>query len=345
MRHIPLYLAIVLAAALTLLAGCTKNEFEVKFDLDPKVEGNYRIAYHGTSKSNSIDVDAVVPVEKGKAVVKGVTRYPTLVYIYRGGDRTPAAIFYAERGDNIEITGDSPDPRLWTIEGNDISAEWSRWRKEHVAELASPDPAAGNKAVASFVKANPKSEVSALLMLTSYDRRSDEPGFVALWNSISDKARTEEIVKLAGRSDRLTAGAEPLPAKVSTLKLHAMGDSLVEMRASAGKATLLYFRRNADLQGEADADTVKALASLGKGQIAVISFETDSIAWLMRARGDSLAKKVVNAWMPAAEASEEAIALCVPRTPWFVVAGKDGRQLYRGADREKAAREFRRLVK
>ncbi len=335
----------MLAAMLILLVGCAKNEFEVELDLDSKIEDNYRFVYHGSSKSQGIDVDVVVPVEKGKAVLKGVTRYPTLVYIYHGGRATPSAIFYAKRGDDIKITGDSPDPSLWLIEGNEISEQWSRWRKQHSQKLNTADPTKINNAVADFVKANPNAEVSTLLMLTSFDRRSNENLFITLWNSISSETRKDELVKLATRADRLTSGAEPTPGKIGVLKLHAMGDSLVEFKTSDRNATLIYFRRNSDKRGDNDKDTLEALTSLDKGQIAVISFESDSTAWLMRARGDSLEGKALNAWLPTAEASEEAISLRVPRTPWYIVTGKDGRQIYRGDDFEKARREYRRLAK
>ncbi len=340
-----LLLAILTAVVMT---GCVKNEFTVDFSLDAKVSGNYMLRYYASDKRTGFWMETIAPVEKGVYEARCIARNPSLVYIFQPGSRIPSAVFYARRGDRIEISGDSPDPAKWTIGGNDINEDLTRFRKEYFLSDATSDSQKINAAITKFVKANPDAEASGILVLTLYDRRIDENGFTRLWNSLGEKARSADITDLAGVADKLTSAKEGAPGKVGTLHLHVMGDSLVELNPAKQDATLLYFRRSDEGASRESADSLKALSSLPgftkHGKIAAISFESDSTAWLMRARTDSV-KGVLHAWMPAAETSPTAIALSVRRTPFFIVADRKGRQVYRGDDRTKATAAFRRLVR
>ena len=75
-----------------------------------------------------------------------------------------------------------------------------------------------------------------------------------------------------------------------------------------------------------------------------ISFDPDSVAWLTRARGDSIAG-ALHAWLPAGEASGIAMRLDVARTPWFIVSDRSGRRHYSGDDAGRAAVAARRLAR
>lgn len=337
-------------AIVSLLCGCVKNEFRIEFRLDPSVTDNYRLVYYASDKRTGFMMESVAPVEKGGYDFRGITRNPTLVYVFPSGASMPAMVFYAERGDKIKITGKTNNPALWTAGGNKINEELSRWRSENVQALTGGDPAKVNAAVARYVKDNKDSETAALLLLTTFDRRADEKLFASLWNSLSEEARTDKIVALAGRGDRMGPGKIQQYSKVGKLRLHAIGDSLVELNPARFNATLLYFRRNDDASAAADLDTLESLSKPGntqrRGKISVISFETDSLAWLARLRAsDTIMPEVLNAWMPFGESSETATNLGVARTPFFIVVDKSGRQVYRGDDNARAAAEFRRLTK
>ena len=80
-----------------------------------------------------------------------------------------------------------------------------------------------------------------------------------------------------------------------------------------------------------------------RGRVAVIPFETDSVAWLTKARSDSL-DKALNAWIPIGEASEKVADMGVTRTPFFIVADTKGKQIYRGDQLKDALKTYRRLV-
>ena len=336
----------VLSAA---FASCSKNEFKLEFDLDSSVSGNYRIVYYASDKRTGFMMETIAPVEKGKCETRCITRNPTLVYVFMSGSQMPSALIYAERGDKIRISGKDRNPALWSIGGNGLNEEWSRWRNDNARAIMSGDAAVINAAVAAYVKAHPDSELSALMMLTDFDRRADENRFAALWNSLGENARTEKTAGLAGRGDRPDAAKASLAQKAGRIRLHAIGDSLVELDPGMFAATLMYFMRNEDASVAVDMDTLRSLSRLdeeGKnGRISVISFETDSLAWLSRIRADSNMLNALHAWMPFGEASETAMGLGVTRTPFFIVADRKGRQVYRGDDGKRASVEFRRLMR
>lgn len=336
-----------LLAVAMALTGCVKNEFAVDFSLDPKISANYLLRYYASDKNTGFWLENIAPVENGVYEARCITRNPALVYIFTAGATKPSAAFYATRGDKIKITGDRPDPATWEIGGNQINEDLTSFRKENATDIASGDPQKINAAVARFAKTNPDSEASGILVLTLYDRRIDEAGFSQVWNALGEKARSGKITELVGAADKLSPAKEGAPASIEKMQLHVTGDSLVELDPGKSEATLLYFRRSDEGGSHESADSLKALSAMPGsdryGKIAAISFESDSTAWLMRARTDS-AVGIIHAWMPAAETSATAIALSVRRTPFFIVADKKGRQVYRGDDRAKASSAFRRLI-
>ena len=119
---------ICICMAAIILSGCIKNEFKMIFTLPESVNSTYRIAYYASNSKGGINIESAVAVAAGKAEMRGVTRNPVLVNIYSGSADIPAAVFYAERGDEIRISGNGADPLEWDISGNEINSELSAWR-------------------------------------------------------------------------------------------------------------------------------------------------------------------------------------------------------------------------
>lgn len=95
---------VVLMAIFLLMGGCRKAEFIVDVQLDGGVNQTFPMLYYASDKEKGWNVDDVVEVHGGKGKLLGRTVKPTLVYIFAGGSR-PQAVFYAERGDKIQIRG------------------------------------------------------------------------------------------------------------------------------------------------------------------------------------------------------------------------------------------------
>ena len=194
------------AALLTLLfGGCVRNEFDVEVNLPEKVSGHYSFLYYASDPAKGWFAEEMMMVEKGKGAVTGRTRNPSLVWIMDASGR-PAALFYAERGDRIRITGDSENPASWRVKGNDVTGRIDGWRHSNRAALSSMDARKVNAAVSGYVRENPSDPVSAILMAVYYDRRADEAGFAATWKMLRDDALEKEWVDLVSRSDISTGG-------------------------------------------------------------------------------------------------------------------------------------------
>ncbi len=161
----------------------------------------------------------------------------------------PAALFYAERGDRIRITGDSENPASWRVKGNDVTGRIDGWRHSNRAALSSMDARKVNAAVSGYVRENPSDPVSAILMAVYYDRRADEAGFAATWKMLRDDALEKEWVDLVSRSDISTGPwMRKMPREVV---LNSVGNGVDTLRFGS-KPALLYFSR-VDSEGRREA--------------------------------------------------------------------------------------------
>lgn len=329
------------ALVLLTLASCVKNEFRVEFKLPAGVNESYTMLYYVSDSEKGWLYDQVAVVQQGKCQMKGMTRNPTLIYVFQGAQE-PGVVIYAERGDKIEITGDSSSPASWTVSGNDINETLSAWRAENRTALSARDNRKVNAAVAKYVKAHPEDPVSTILLEVYYDRSLDTAAFESLFNTLKGKAADVRWTELMSRSD-LLGGFEPLKQTASPLILRTAGNGADTVGFSEQPA-LLYFQYNNYDARKDDVAKMKQLlkerTDSGKPQIVSVSLENDSSSWRYQARMDSL-KGAVVAWMPLSFADPAAVSLGVEKAPCFIVVGKKGKILYRGSSMDDAARKLR----
>lgn len=329
------------ALMLLTLASCVKNEFRVEFRLPAGVNESYTMLYYVSDSEKGWLYDQVAVVQQGKCQMKGVTRNPTLIYVFQGAQE-PGVVIYAERGDKIEITGDSSSPAAWTVSGNDINATLSTWRAENRTALSARDNKRVNDAVAKYVRANPDDPVSTILLEVYYDRSIDTAGFESLSKTLKGKAADVFWTELMSRSD-LIGGFEPLKQTASPLILRTAGNGADTIGFSEQPALLYFSYNNYDARKD-DVSKMKQLlkerTDSGKPQIVSVSLENDSSSWRYQARMDSL-KGAVVAWMPLSFADPAAVSLGIEKAPCFIVVGKKGKILYRGTSMDDAARKLR----
>lgn len=327
------------------LGGCVKNEVKVEFQLPEKVNDAYKLVYYASDPVKGWFVETVAAVQRGKAQITCVTHNPALVFIMGSGSQ-PRAVFYAERGDKINIAGDGNDPIAWNITGNKLTEEWSAWRIASRKALSSADPGQINKAVRDYVSKNPDKPLSTLLLLVYFDRRVDAPGFHRLWKSLKDKALEPKWMRLVSRADIL--GESPLfPQKTGSMVLHTYGNG-VDTLSVGKKAAVLYFWRGSDVRRD---EGIEVMGRLAKDYpdsaariLADICFDPDSIAWRSKVVGDSIAK-VVRGWNFRGETDSVIMRMGVERTPWFIVYDSKGREVYAGDNPERVDKAFRNSVK
>ena len=333
-------------AGLLMLAGaCKRNEVKVTFQLPATVTDAFRMIYYASDPVKGWYIEKVGAVQGGKGEVVLPTRYPTVVF-FPGSGMIPRCAFYAERGDNIKISGDSNDPWSWTVKGNKITDAWNDWRFANMKALKDGDTKAINAAVAKFVTENPDNPLSAILLLVYYDRKADEAGFRKCWDKLKDDALQPKWLELVARTDML----DNIPTNkqpVDKLIVASIGNGVDTLRFK-GKPLMIYFWRDEDEGRNENIERFrKTAAAFGDSSariLADISFDPDSSGWAYRIRRDTV-KKAVRGWIFKGEADSVISRMKVPGTPWFVVGDKKGKLLYEGADGVEADSIFRKLMK
>lgn len=337
----------LLLTLMALLAvACKKNEVDVIFDLDNKVNGNYRLVYYASDPRQGWFAEVVTPVQNGKFEAKCLTRNPTVVFIFYDTNE-PAAAFYAERGDKIVITGDSPNPASWKISGNKLTEKLSLWLEKNRDVLTSRDPARINKAVETYVNDNLKDPLSVLLLCVYFDRSTDSRKFTTIWNKLDQKALDPMIVDLVNCAD-IISGSLPetdIPSGVTLSTAYNGADSV---KIKNTKGNIFYFWNTG---AENRKETIEILKTLSmefpdsaSRNIVDVCMESDSLAWSFPLRSDSLSK-TVRAWAPKGVNDETLMKLGINRVPSLIVIDSNGKKIYKGSDGEKAASEFRKLMK
>lgn len=332
-----------------LLTGCVKNEFKVDAELPASVNDPYRLLYYASDPVKGWVVETVLAVEKGKGELTGMTRNPTLVYVFTSGSQ-PRTFFYAERGDVVKISGKDNDPLFWSISGNKINEELTRWRGANKALLEAWRPLADqgtealNKAVAQYVTKNPENPVSVLLLLEYYDRRSDEEGFRKTWKQLKGNALDGKWRELVSRSDMLADIEEDaLPQK---LVLQTVPDGLDTIEF--GKVpVLLFFTRSNVKEYQKNVGEMKEIAEASSDSasrvIANILLEPDSMLRVQNARRDTL-PGVVEGWIPLGLSDSRVRNFGIGRIPYAIVVDNRKKIVYRGDDLQKARLEFKKLT-
>lgn len=335
------YLIILLLS----LASCAKNEFDVQFDLPESVNATYRLMYYASDPHKGVLVEVPAPVSKGKFAVKCITRNPAVVYVFKDHNY-PELAFYVERGDKITISGDSPEPPSWKVKGNKLSEKWSEWRQANRDALSSRSADNINKAVAAYVKQNPADMLSLMLMLNHYDRRNDESGFLALWNSLDPSVTEPDLLNLSPRTDIIISPNDEQKT-LHDFAVNTFPDDVDSIIPAKKRASFLYFRYSSDEDRpvivQAIKNMVKSSGDSASRLVADISLDTDSMVWIRSVETDSL-KNVVKGRLPLGFASPLALSIGLERTPFFIVADSTGRQIYRGENVDKAVEAFKKKL-
>lgn len=328
----------IMITLMAALCSCLRNDFSVSFEVKVTESSNYTYEYYASAKNGGRFIQGAFPLSGGKGEIKGATRNPTVVSL-RGMNGAGLLVFYVERGDNLKITGEGMDVSFWRVDGNSINRELTEWRLANRPALRRQPGVSINDAVAEFVKSHKNSVASTILMLYYYERNGNEEEYSRLWSMISVKAKPEDVMRSTGRADQLDAVCSE-PGMLGELELHNEHDSLIRIPAPKSETTLLFFWRSAEGSYPATVDSLKALrkrlgdASRGL-RVIDVNFDLDSISWNQQLRLDSAVDWVRTRWY-AGEATQAAMELMVPSTPYFIVADRTGRQVYRGASQAEA---------
>lgn len=341
----------MLIAVATLVGGCRKAHFKLELTLNPEIWGNYRLEYYAHGKEGGGKwITQTLPLDQGKFSMQGVSLEPTVGRILIPG--SDGIGIWIEPGNEITISGKESDPAKWDVGGNEINREWTAFRLRN-----SVNPDSLQSRIAGYIKKNPESRLSSLLLLTEFDRRGHEEEFADLWNTLDKKAKAEETARLCGDADLMSEYPFTLTRngklrydaprrEIRSLLIKGKNNRSRILKFRPGEPTLLWFYRRSDSFRADIVDTLKRLlkerTDSTESRITTISMDADPIVWNASTSADSL-KGAIEGWMPLATADRRARMLGVTSSPYFIVIDPKGRQTYRGESVSEAARAFRKL--
>lgn len=296
-------LAAMMAAV--MLSGCVRNEFTVTFTFakNPGFTPTAKLVYYSADKKKGWMTEQTATGMGDGNRVTGITRLPTVVYVYSETGSTPMAILWAERGDKLSVNA-APKERngLWSATGNDVTEAVNAWRVAHGNIIRARASKEVNAAIAGYVRAHPEELASAIILLVEYDGNLDPNGLGVLWRTlrIDDDERGALLAAMGRTAGQLTSAA---PGVVKTLSLLSRGDTLYTFRAGMGNsgAVLMLWssgqeRREAVRRLRAEmADT----ADKKRRDMIVldINMNADTMGWGGMAANDSLPDYVERRWV------------------------------------------------
>lgn len=330
-----------------LLVGCAKNEIRLTFEVGGDVNSACRIMYYASSNTQGMVRETAVDIAGGKGAANLPTRYPSIIYLFSGSQSKPALAFYAERGDEIRITGKGPNVADWEVSGNKLTDEWNGWRMAHRKVLSSRDVAAINKAVKEYVDGHTDSRLSLVLLSFYYSRREDPEGFSRLYGKLKERAFSDkELLGALSSADLLEGPAIGWYVGKGGVK----SSQKFVLRGEDGYADTLFLNdslttlivftgKDGFMTGVKD--SIKSLLDVKKGKVAEVYLEPDTVAWQRHLRADSI-PGLHRLMMPLGLADSTAISIGLDRTPYYFTVGPKGRLLYRGDDLSSAIAAFRK---
>lgn len=351
-RALSLHYAISLLLLLTvILSSCSKNEFDVKFELTPSADGTYRAIYYASDPKKGWIVENVVNIQQGKAHLTGIVYNPCIVYLCRTSNAAQGLYLYVERGDDFTISGDGSDPAAWHVDGNKLTRQLDEWRAENRDVIVKArsgreaDIASLCRAVDSFVTSHPDDPAAAIILMAYYDRGYDPGRFSALMKSLRDDAADRKWIDMMARND-MPADEPAIPAIPKSLVFATVATGC-DTITPGHLPTLLYFGK-ASLQPYRDDIAKLRQLSRSSGDsasriIANVSFEPDSMTRWHSVNVDSL-QASVQAWVPLGLSDSQIKQLGVRRIPYLIVIDRKAKAVYSGTDTDRAIETFRSLL-
>lgn len=318
---------------LLVASGCRKNELTLSGTLSDGNGQTLRIIYRAADKEKSFLVDNPIPLEgSGSFSLKVATRYPTVLWVYSMRDGDLLMAIYAERGDELSLSGKYTEPWAWEVKGNKVMEQYGEWARANAKALKSGDAGQINAAVAAYVKEEPDSRTAAFLLFTRFTVAGHEAEYKSLVSKLDlDEDDLKEMREACLAPEQINV---PAAGEFGKLRLPDTADSLISVSPAGSKATLLYFWRETptaeirSLIEDVNADTLRRAVS--------VYLDTDTVRWHQLLRTDTVLGETTALWALGGEINQAVKPLGVTGTPTLMVVDGRGKVLYRGAEADKA---------
>ena len=326
--HIKLtYIPAVIAIAATMVLSACKND---SFSLEAKIEGlgdkEVTIVYatsYGVQSQSVTASDDVIKCE-------GYAPQTTVVNLVMP-DGMPTIRTAAINGDNIKLQGLLGSPYPTAIKGGDTAREWHKFLSDHLTEVEN-NASTGelNPIIAEYIRANPNSVVSTLLLIYNYTPLCNNETADSLLNIISDEAKPVYMISTynALRNELNKANRSRGFYQFTLPTLNGKWETF--SRPDKGYA-LIWAWSDDDRNRRQCVDSIKHLEALYGKRLAVstILIDADTMRWRSRINSDSI-DKWSHYWAPGGPNSPSIKNFGLMRTPTILLIDSFGANPYRG---------------
>lgn len=329
-------ISVVLASLLMLaLCCCTSNHFKVKVFLKGLGSQNVKVVY---VDEEGIIVENWITAQGDRFDVEGTCASPSLLLVYNSIN---VAIFktVVSSGDEIEVEGKVMNPNELKIKGSEVAEKWSSFVTEHKGMYGMATNPALNTAIEKYVKDNPKSMVSTLLVMVDYYPASDD-AVDKLLKMIDDSAKPASLLQ---SYDALNAKKKKPVTSIKSLNMMELTSQDFEAAVFTGSKPSVILFWDKDMNQAERTTAVEELKMLDGNAVQVIdvNIDCDSTGWNNSIKGDGTSWK--HYWVPGSMMNHELLPLQVTTTPTIIVTDTTGRQLYRGSDAARARQTLENL--
>lgn len=328
-----------------LLAGCVKNEVTLTFRLPEDVNNPCRILYYASGENIGLFRETVAEITGGKGEMKLPERYPALIYLFSPAKKSPAVVIYARRGDKFIISGEGENVVEWGVSGNAVTDSLSAWRLRNARIITADDTKEINESVRKFVKANPDSKASVIILYHYFMRRGNETEFHDLVATLGkDVLEDDELLRALSSAD-LMDGVPPLPEYPESMVLTGESGYADTLKLGGKQATLLIFKGGNTSAEDFRPDTLKKVAAKWKKvKMAELYADSDSSGWRRHIRRDTI-PELERYWLPLGIVDSVALRMEVRRMPYFILLDSARAELYSGGDWREALNKLETLNK
>lgn len=256
------------------------------------------------------------------------------------------ASLVARNGDKIKLTMTLGNLQSLRITGQDASSAYTAFLMDHMVPLTLGTPDTINSLIADYVRANPQSVASTMLLVNRFVTDGYELLADSLLGSIDPKARPALVAGGWAKSlgEQVSIGARK-DLKMFTLRMAR--DTFARFTPTLQGFALLAFS-----DGVKPDSTVKRLQSMrsdmSKRRLMMmeISLAPDSAMWRSQIERDSMKvdARWIQAWAPGGVASSQLRRLAVARVPYYIVADSTATVRYRGTSLAEADSLLRSLI-
>lgn len=319
-----------MALVVAVMCGCKKENkpFKVKVELQGLGAQQVRVVYSGADGGI---VDSWVKCENNVFEIEDKCSNPSLLMVYNQMN-VPIVKLVVAGGDALEVKGKILEPYELDVKGSEMAEQYNAFMVKHKTEYKSANNQALNTAIENYVKDNPKSIVSTVLVMLDYSPE-DDTKIDKLLAMIDDSAKPEPLME---SYNLLKARAKKPATKITSLNIfeQSSGDFQVANIKGDKPSIIVFWDRDLGMNDRKKIFDELKMIEPSQAQVMDISLDIDSTGWHYATHRDAITWK--HYWVPGSMMNGEIVNLQVNTTPTIIVTDSLGNQQYRGNDPIKA---------